>query len=222
MFLDTNETVRRPEMRIYIGLAIFLLLVGFLMGWHDPYRFSAQLTPSLKQLIRTMTETSGTGWFHTFLRIFFNNATTALELAVFGLVFGLFPAYSMWLNGLMSGYVVGLIGEEHHVSAWRTIVFGLLPHGIFELAAIFWAAALGIGNGLAVARAIRLSLRRDTPAMARDHPVPYRDAHPLRFALTRTARSIPIIWGMLLIAALIEAAITPHILAWGIPMLHHS
>lgn len=215
---------RRRELPIYFGVVILLLIVGFLFGLTNPSRFRAQLSPSLKQLVNSMPVHHSASWLHTFWLIFLHNATSALELSLFGLAFGLIPAYMMWMNGLLSGFVVGTITEQHGIPAWETIVYGLLPHGIFELTAIFWAAALGIANGLAVIRAISLRMRRNLTAngTTRDTKLSFREAHPLRFSLLRTVRSLPVIWALLLVAAVIESAITPHVMAWGIPALHKA
>lgn len=228
MVVEKNATEhRKPELSIYLGVSILLLVLGFLLGMTNPSHFSAQLSPSLKQLVQSIQPMKSLPWPHTFLLLFLHNAVSATELAIFGIAFGIFPAYLMWMNGLMSGFVVGLIATQHGIPPWKTIVFGLLPHGIFELSAIVWAAALGLRNGLAIIRVIRRQFGGGRAAKLqvqtiRDGPVAFRDAHPLRFALIRTARSLPIIWGMLLVAALIESAITPHIMAWGIPGLHHE
>lgn len=216
---------RRFEIRIYFVFGLFLLVVGFLIGWLHPARVSQQIGPALKQLAQTMEHNGAQlPWPHEWLLLLLHNAGTATELALFGLAFGIFPAYSMWMNGLVSGYAVSLVVQAKGVPAWKPIVFGLLPHGIFELTAILWAAALGIGNGMALFRAIGRAFRSETPTRTADGQrkntgESFRDAHPLRFSLLRTARSLPIIWGMLVIAATIESAITPHIIAWGIPNL---
>lgn len=223
--MTKSITKPRPEMPIYFGLSIFLLVIGFLFGWQNPSRFRAQLTPSLKQLVESIQSTQGdTSWLHTFWVIFLNNATTTLEMALFGIVVGIFPVFSMWLNGLLSGFVISLAQQQDGIPAWQTIVYGILPHGIFELTAIFWAAALGIANGMATLRAIRLAYGRQNTTRGeqkRDDPLHFRERHPLRFSLLRTARSLPIIWGILFIAALVEATVTPHIMAWGVPGIHH-
>lgn len=214
----------RPEMRIYVAWVIVLLVVGFLVGWLNPADIKNQIAPMMKELVQSVDSGGSLSWVQEFWRIFLHNAATATELSIFGLVFGIFPAYSMWINGLLSGYAVSLVVSEQGVPAWKTIVFGLLPHGVIELAAILWAAALGIANGMAVIRAIARVFRRrletaDGPAESATNA--QSQSHPLWFALLRTARSLPFIWGMLVIAALIESAITPHLLHWGIPNLKH-
>ncbi|WP_206922218.1 stage II sporulation protein M [Alicyclobacillus suci] len=212
----------RSEMRIYVALVIVLLVLGFLVGWLNPADIKNQIAPMMKELVRSVDSGGSLSWVQEFWRIFLHNAAT--ELSIFGLVFGIFPAYSMWINGLLSGYAVSLVVSEQGVPAWKTIVFGLLPHGVIELAAIVWAAALGIANGMAVIRAIARAFRRrlETAGNRVDSAVNVQSPRrPLLFALLRTACSLPFIWGMLVIAALIESAITPHLLHWGIPNLKH-
>ncbi|GMA64106.1 stage II sporulation protein M [Alicyclobacillus fastidiosus] len=213
---------RRFEIGVYFIFGLFLLVAGFLVGWLNPTRVSRQIGPTLKQLIQSIDRNGAhLPWPHEFLLLLLHNAGTATELAIFGLAFGIFPAYSMWMNGLVSGYAVSLVVQAKGIPAWKPIVFGLLPHGIFELTAILWAAALGIGNGMALFRAIGRTVRSGTSTRLadghrKDTGESFRDAHPLRYSLLRTARSLPVIWGMLVIAAIIESAITPHLITWGI------
>lgn len=217
----TSAHAKRPrEMPIYIVVCAALLIVGFVVGVSNPTGLESSLMPVVRRLMASIQPIRNEQWPHMFFHLFLHNAASATELVIFGLAFGLFSIYMMWVNGLLAGFVVGLIAVRH-VAVWKLVVFGLMPHGIFELSAIVWAAGLGLQNGFAVIRVIRLAFRpsQQTVDAARGH-VPFREAHPLRFSLYRTARSLPIIWGMLVIAALIEAAVTPHILAWAVPGLH--
>lgn len=218
-------STNRKEIWIYFALSALLMCAGFVVGLTHHEAFQHQLAPMLHALSQTAQHVKASGgWVHAFEFIFLHNAITALELALFGLVIGLFPAYMMWLNGLVVGYAVAVVSTTNPgAQDWKTIVLGLLPHGVFELTAIFWASALGIANGMAVLRAIKQripkwSVEKETSTTARD-----ADAddvqHPLRSALWRTFRTLPLIWGILVIAAIIEAAITPHLLSWGMPNL---
>ena len=60
-----------------------------------------------------------------------------------GVFFGIYPIIGIIGNGVVLGYVFSLvIAEEGIVSLWK-----ILPHGIFELPAIFIALGLGLKLG---------------------------------------------------------------------------
>jgi stage II sporulation protein M len=67
--------------------------------------------------------------------IFLKNASSAFFAIVFGFLFGLVPAFGAAFNGIAVGAVLNLNPLNF---------FKLLPHGIFELSAIFIAWGLGI------------------------------------------------------------------------------
>lgn len=219
----TTGSRTRHEVWIYFALSAFLMCIGFVVGLVDHQAFQHELAPMLHSLSQTAKQVkSGGSWVHAFGFIFIHNGVMALELALFGIVIGLFPAYMMWMNGLVVGYAVAMATTTHAgVPDWKMIVLGLLPHGVFELTAVFWASALGIANGLALIRALR-NLLFGTPEKKESTAKQTRfdDVHqPLRSALWRTFRTLPMIWGILLIAAIVEATVTPHLLSWGIPNL---
>lgn len=147
----------------------------------------------------------------TFWTIFSHNVMISAAFIILGFVFGIFPAIYMWVNGLLMGFVVSISNQQAHIPAWKVFVYGMLPHGIFELTAIIWAAALGMANGFAVLGAIGVRGRE-----------PAREAggtSGVRFAFRRSVRGFAYIVGMLFVAAIIESTLTPIIINWGI---HHG
>ncbi len=113
-------------------------LIGFLVPL--PEELSLQILEYLRELIE---KTSGFGFFEMFSFIFLNNSLVGFFAIVFGVVFGIFPVLSTISNGFILGFVSNLsVGAGGFVSLWR-----LLPHGIFELPAIFISFGLGIKLG---------------------------------------------------------------------------
>lgn len=77
--------------------------------------------------------------------LFFHNAQSAGISAIYGMVpFVFLPVLSLVMNGAVIGGVLAVLRIGSAVSIVRTVVFGLLPHGIFELPAILLAMAMGI------------------------------------------------------------------------------
>ena len=109
------------------------------------------------------------------------------------LTLGLFTALVMLLNGLLVGNIVlamaGVAGVDF-------ILVGLLPHGIFELPALFVAAGVGF----------RLVHRFGQRILGT------REAFLTRAYLYRTAIFVVFAWLLLVVAAFVEAYLTPALL----------
>jgi stage II sporulation protein M len=73
--------------------------------------------------------------------IFWHNVRAVLVIAVLGLFsFGVLGALFYLVNMVVIGGVLGAF-EAFGVSAWTLAVYGILPHGIFELPALILASA---------------------------------------------------------------------------------
>lgn len=89
--------------------------------------------------------------------LFLHNVRTVASSMLAGLVPFLFlPAAILLLNGGLLGVVLTLYGK----SAWKVLLLGILPHGIFEIPAIM----LGCAMGLLLCRSVMDSLRRKPDA----------------------------------------------------------
>ncbi|GAG12258.1 unnamed protein product, partial [marine sediment metagenome] len=87
--------------------------------------------------------TEGLNVWQMILYILQNNLKASFLGMIFGLILGVFPVFL----ALANGYVLGFVSEkvvqvEGFTSLWR-----LLPHGIFELPALFISLALGTKLG---------------------------------------------------------------------------
>lgn len=80
--------------------------------------------------------------------IFFNNAKIAVLSVVLGVV-ALVPLAVVAINGIAIGTVMGMTTDEGF-GVWETVIFGLAPHGVFELPAVLLSTAAGLRIGLAV------------------------------------------------------------------------
>lgn len=130
------------ESRNYI-LAIALIFVGgILFG----FIFSSQLgflDEILKQLVERVR---GLNTSEMILFILQNNLTSAFFGIVFGIFLGIFPIVASFSNGIVLGYVMKIVWFDSGVSEfWK-----ILPHGVFELPAIFISLALGVRLGMFV------------------------------------------------------------------------
>lgn len=130
--------------------------------------------------------------FENFQRIFLNNIVVASLITASGIFFGIGPIFFISFNGFVVGLVAGVAYSTGRAPADR-ILLALLPHGVVEIPAIITAGVGGIlwyreivaGEGRAGERFKNGALK----------------------ALKMLAISVL----LLLVAAIIEAYITPEV-----------
>jgi stage II sporulation protein M len=91
-------------------------------------------------------KTEGDG-LHAAQLIFWNNLRACIAMLVLGSFYGVFTVFSLFINGLMIGVVLTMASGQTSVSLFDMVLYGLVPHGIFELPAILIASALGLKLG---------------------------------------------------------------------------
>lgn len=201
-----NKTYE-PTLRWFIIFAAAVMIAGFFVGYASPHNFDNILQPALKKFQEIGIQAHGHP-LKTALLIFVNNSVVAIAMMLLGVFLGVYPLWTMWMNGVVLGVVSKLVVLKTHASVFTVLGFAILPHGVFELSALVWAAALGLGSGFAGMRAIgRVFVKGATaqPAMRR-HPRGIRD----EFA--RAFHHLPYIILVLLVAACIEGFVTPHLI----------
>jgi stage II sporulation protein M len=212
---------RRPtrlgSLKWFVGLSILLLVAGFVSGVAWPMYFAHRLMPILGQMrdLAVSTE-SHHSVIHTIGTIFLHNVYAACSMMVFGLLAGIWPAVQIWLNGLLMGFVTAMGVASLHTTGWKIVVFAMLPHGIFELAGILWASALGIQLGFTVLYTCGRWVTGRFSTAASQSRLSGQQVLSLRAEVKHAVYSLPVIIGLLLLAACIEGGITPHIIQWGI------
>lgn len=126
----------------YIYLAIGLFLAAALVTFVFPSKFVF-----LDELLREIAQkVSGLNLYELIVYIFQNNFSAALFSVLLGVLLGVFPIMNSISNGAILGYVFARVFQSEGLFAlWR-----ILPHGIFELPAIFISFGLGIKLGFFV------------------------------------------------------------------------
>ncbi|NJE42287.1 stage II sporulation protein M [Thermococcus sp. GR6] len=81
--------------------------------------------------------------FKNFVLIFTNNFMVALFMMLSGLLFGLGPWFIMAFNGFIVGLVVRAVQLTGELST-EQIVLGIIPHGVIEIPALAVAGVAGI------------------------------------------------------------------------------
>lgn len=148
--LSKNERLQyQRQLYPYLATSIAVFSAGALLGIlltsyapHLSRYFNENLADFVK-LFRALPK------LQLAAAIFLNNAIKALLVVVGGLVFGLFPVIFLLANGAALGFVLSVSVKSRGALA---ALLAILPHGIFELPAIFLATSMGLLLG---SRAIR-------------------------------------------------------------------
>lgn len=137
--LVENSLKYIKSQRKYVYLIIVLFFLSSVIGFIYSSQFS-----SLDKFIEDIAKsTSGLDYLQLIWFIFRNNVTSAVSSLFLGVFFGIFPIINAIFNGSILGYVYSkAVSVAGYGVAWR-----LLPHGIFELPAIFISLGLGLHLG---------------------------------------------------------------------------
>ena len=139
---------------IYGIVVIFFIfaLIGFFIPASESVR--EQLLSFMKEIL---AKTEGMSQFELIKFIFFNNAQSSFYGLIFGVLIGIFPLVATVLNGYFLGFVASISVQADGASVlWR-----LLPHGIFELPAVFISLGLGVKFGTFIFQKKRLKLFKE-------------------------------------------------------------
>lgn len=127
--------------------------------------------------------------------LFFNNLRAMVLGAAYGFIpFVYFPAFSLGVNGILLGMMAAYY--THRGYSLLLYLAGILPHGIFELPAL----VLSLACGLYLCHSITQYVRKNEKGVMK----------PLLLDMARLF--LLVLVPLLLIAAFVEAYITPVIL----------
>ena len=132
--------IRESRKFIYSIIAIFFVfaLIGFFVP--VPNSIVEQILKFVQEL---MEKTQGMSYLELTQFIFLNNIQSSFMAMMFGMLFGILPIIAAIGNGYVLGFVALLSVKEHGIFVlWR-----LLPHGLFELPAIFISLGIGLKFG---------------------------------------------------------------------------
>jgi stage II sporulation protein M len=188
----------------YFYAAGLLLIAGVLIGYIQADLVDAlakQMLAQIKGIVDKIKDSGGSVPV-TFWAIFLNNVTSAVSMMLLGLLFAIFPIFGLLSNGVLLGYLMQKISSAG-MNAFFFVLVGIMPHGIFELPAVVFAAALGIRYGILVMRSIGASWRTETRVAVKREWLVSVKQFPL---------ALGIVVCVLLVAALIESAVTPYLI----------
>lgn len=140
LWKESVSYLKETRRHIYFAIILFFAssFVGFIFS--DQFTFFDELLKGLSGKIE------GLGLFGLIWFIFQNNSSGAFFSMIFGAILGVAPVVNALVNGALLGYVFSLASSE----AGLGVILYLVPHGIFELPAVFIALGLGMKFGMFV------------------------------------------------------------------------
>ncbi len=132
----------------------------------------------------------------TMAAIFFKNTLAVAASIILSPVFLVVPVLTLLVNGWVIGLLSAAVIHEQSVGY---LLSGLLPHGVFELPALFMGEAVAFSIGAAVIRALFKNQTAD-----------------LKASIKRDMRHLIPVLILFVVAAAIETYVTPVVLKLAI------
>jgi len=139
--VKNSQRMNLSKIKIPLIIIILLFFFSILFGYINSSFLSPFILPILEEIVDKTENLTGIGLFFF---IFLNNALTSLSAMALGLLLGIFPLIVTLSNGVILGFVLERTAHLAGFHEWWRI----LPHGIFELPAIFISLALGLKLGI--------------------------------------------------------------------------
>jgi stage II sporulation protein M len=133
--------------RMTLALLLFFFVLGVGLGYGAWRQNQAQVAELTEMFFKNLGEPviRGGGRNRLFLTgwVFINNLQSGAVMLFLGGVFPFFPPLVISGHGMIAGMTAGYF-EFNKLMAKDRFFLGLLPHGIFELAGILLIAAMGM------------------------------------------------------------------------------
>lgn len=129
------------ESKNFILAVIIIFFISVIMGFL--YQPPIVVNAILDYIKNILSKTEGMSSLNLIGFIFINNIQSGFSGIIFGFALGIFPILVTFANGYVAGYVSSSVISSSGASS----LLNLLPHGIFELPAIFISFGMGIKFG---------------------------------------------------------------------------
>lgn len=137
------KKLKKIKKYIWIIATVFFLFFGFGIIFN---LINPKVTANFfTEISKSFSFINNLNFFTTFLFIFLNNTIKVLIIMTLGVLFGIIPLVFTGINGFVLGLVSGYTFPDF---GWRGILISLLPHGIFEVFALFVGAGAGLFLGV--------------------------------------------------------------------------
>lgn len=198
IFFPAEQVIRNNRSWLIMAVAIFMIfaLVFYFGSSNSENEVDEVFDNQLAQIQEMVSFIIDNQPIVSALLIFMNNYISMAQMLIFGVVAGISPLITLGLNGAIVGMLLSLSAGSD-LTLLQIIVFGILPHGIFELFAFFLCGAIGLKLGYhCVASPLPGKTRMES----------------FRYIWKEAISILPLVVLLLLAAAFIEIMITPHLL----------
>lgn len=139
-FKESLLFIKESRNYIYSIVALFLfsVLIGFFVP--VPETLQEEIVSFFEEIVR---ETEGMSLIELIMFIMLNNLQASFIGMILGVFLGIFPV----ISSISNGYIVGVAANLSANNAGFASLLRLLPHGIFELPALFISLGLGVRLG---------------------------------------------------------------------------
>ena len=188
------------NLAIKLGCIFVLLTVLFAVTYYQNAELAKELLePYFESLEGFITEDGGL----SFVDLWLNNLFVCVRTVAMGVLPLVYlPLLTLLSNATVIGTVLGLTAAEAQINLTDAIVYMILPHGIFELPAMF----LSFGMGFYICRFMTRRFFRKNLA----------DKRTFMDVMNGIAKGFVLaVIPLVTIAALVECFVTPEIMAWA-------
>lgn len=142
------------EIRPYFIFSIILFFAGVVIGGtpNAPAEFLEQQIKGISAISEKVNSSNNPEQTMFFL-ITLNNVFNTLLVMGLGIIAGIMPVIMLVSNGMIMGFLLENLSSEGH-NMFALVIKGILPHGIFELSAVFLACAFGMRFGITLFKGI--------------------------------------------------------------------
>lgn len=186
------------KLAVKAGIIFTVITVFFGASYYKNAELAKELLEVyLPQLEEMIQEDGSIDW----IKLMLNNIFACAQAVGMGIVPLLFlPVFVLMSNAIMTGAIFGLGVAEAGADPIKSLVFGILPHGIFELTGLFISIALGFYLCRYMTRRL---FRRPQEGTLLD-------------ILNAVAKIyVTVVLPLLIVASAIECFVTPEIMAWA-------
>jgi stage II sporulation protein M len=146
--MDNNISLREYlySLRFYVLFVSIIFICAIVIGYNgflsDVFSAPLEWIEELSESIKDFTDIYPPWliFMAFFVVIFLNNAFTCFLDIILGPLLGIFPLFSVILNG-------GLIGWFAHEEGLKYVFLAIVLHGMFEIPAFLISAAIGLKLG---------------------------------------------------------------------------
>lgn len=140
MYYECWKYLKSCKIQIYLAISLFFVfaIIGFFVP--TPEEIMKLILEYIRQILEQTKDMSA---IELISFIFLNNLQASFLAILFGLFFGIVPV----LFAIFNGYILGIVASMAVAEEGIFSLLNILPHGVFELPAVFISLGMGLKIG---------------------------------------------------------------------------